>query len=45
MWNGGYYVIAIDYERYAIVKICPYGLNESKYVPWASLKYVTNEPY
>jgi hypothetical protein len=40
MWTGQYYVIAIDYDHYAVVKLCPIGSNASKYVPWENLKYI-----
>jgi hypothetical protein len=40
-WNGRYYVMAVDYESYVILKGCPFNTNERKYVPCEWYKYVT----
>ena len=38
IWNGRYYVIAIDYEYYVIFKHCPVDSNQRKYVLWVCFK-------
>jgi hypothetical protein len=37
-----YYVTAVDYEHYVIVKGCPFITNERKYVPCKCIKRETN---
>ena len=33
LWNGRFYVIAVDYDRYVIFKHCPFNSTQRKYVP------------
>ena len=42
MWSGRYCVIATDYDRYFILKICPPNSNKRKYVPCGRFKYMIN---
>jgi hypothetical protein len=32
VWSGRAYILAIDYDRYCIGKLCSFESNESKYV-------------
>jgi hypothetical protein len=32
VWSGRYYIIAIDYDSYVILKSCTFATNERKYV-------------
>jgi hypothetical protein len=32
-WTGRYYVKAVDYDRYVILKHCPFDSNKRKYLP------------
>jgi len=33
IWNGQAYVVAVDYDRYVIIKHCPVKLSKHKHVP------------
>jgi hypothetical protein len=40
--NGSYYVMAIDDDKYVIIKICPFESNTSKYVPCECVQMYKN---
>jgi len=41
MWSGRFYVLAIDYDRYAILKHCPFESDQRKSVPCKYFAYIT----
>jgi len=41
MWNGQLNVLATDYDRYFIYKLCPFKSNKRKYVPCECFKFMT----
>jgi len=41
MWNGQVQIVAVDYERYVIVKFCYLELNKCKYVSCERFKWIT----
>jgi hypothetical protein len=45
IWNGRYYLTAIDYDRYAIPKLCSEETNQSKYKPCVSFTKHDKELY
>ena len=38
MWTGRFYVIAIDYDSYVILKVCPIYTNQGKNLSCEYLK-------
>jgi len=38
MWSGQAYVIAVDYNRYIIMKLCSLELGKRKHVPCECFK-------
>jgi len=41
-WNGYATVLAIDYDRYVILKYCAFESNKRKYAPFEPFKCLTN---
>jgi len=39
-WNGQYYVVAVDYNRYIINKLCSFELGKRKHVSCECFKCV-----